>query len=54
MLEQVAPLCPNLGAVTFEMLGSWAGSLPAGGLTEVLERMRAVVSGTHDTALVWP
>ena len=54
MLEQVVPLCPNLGAVTFEMLGSWAGSLPAGGLTEVLERMRAVVSGTHDPALVWP
>jgi len=54
MLEQVVPLCPNLGAVTFEMLGSWAGSLPVGGLTEVLERMRAVVSGTHDSELVWP
>ena len=54
LLEQVVPLCPNLAAVTFEMLGSWAGSLPPGGLTEVLERMRAVTSGPRCSAVASP
>lgn len=40
LLDTVAPLCSNLGGVTFEVLGSWFDTVGADGLASVLDRAR--------------
>ncbi len=41
LLEHVAPRCPALAAITFEILGSWFDAVGQDGTVEVLERARA-------------
>ena len=40
LLDEVAPRCPNLGGITFELLGSWFDLVGETGTTEVLDRAR--------------
>lgn len=40
LLDEVAPRCPNLGGITFELLGSWFDLVGADGTREVVERAR--------------
>ncbi len=41
LLDAVAPRCPDLGGVTFELLGSWFSEVGADGLGAVVDRARA-------------
>jgi uncharacterized protein len=41
LLDEVVPRCPNLGGVTFELLGSWFEQVGVAGLTDVVERAKA-------------
>lgn len=40
LLDQVAPRCPDLGGVTFEILGSWFDEVGVEGAAAVVERAR--------------
>jgi uncharacterized protein (UPF0276 family) len=41
LLDGVAPRCPNLGGITFELLGSWFDEVGVDGTTKVLDRARS-------------
>lgn len=43
LLDDVAPRCPNLRGVTFELFGSWFTRLGARGVRAQLERARGIV-----------
>jgi uncharacterized protein (UPF0276 family) len=45
LLADVAPRCPGLRGVTFELFGTWFEPLGADGLAAQLERARAVLDG---------
>jgi uncharacterized protein (UPF0276 family) len=40
LLDAVVPACPNLGGVTFELLGSWFDDVGRAGIVDVVERAR--------------
>jgi hypothetical protein len=40
LLDAVVPACPNLGGVTFELLGSWFDEVGSAGVVEVVGRAR--------------
>jgi uncharacterized protein (UPF0276 family) len=40
LLDAVVPQCPNLGGVTFELLGSWFDEVGHAGIVEVVNRAR--------------
>lgn len=42
LLEETLPRCPNLGGVTYELVGSWFEPLGADGLAQELTRLRAL------------
>ena len=40
LLDEVTPRCPNLGGITFELLGSWFDQVGVSGTIDVLDRAR--------------
>lgn len=44
LLDAVASRCPNLGGVTFELLGSWSAEVGTAGVCAVVDRARAAVA----------
>lgn len=47
LLAEVAGACPQLGGVTFELLGSWGEQVGVDGIAAVLERARAVLGAVR-------
>ncbi len=43
LLDEVVAACPELGGVTFELLGSWGEQVGTAGIAAVLERARDVL-----------
>ena len=54
LLDQVAPRCPHLGGITFELLGSWFEEVGADGVCAVVERARASLSALPAPPLAVP
>jgi len=54
MLEWVAPRCPNLSGVVFEIFGTWYDDMGPGALTDELARMRDVWRRSRQNQIVTP
>lgn len=47
LLDAVVPRCPELGGVTFELLGSWFSDVGADGVRAVVDRARESLAGVR-------
>lgn len=47
LLDQVVAACPNLGGITFELLGSWGEEVGVAGVAAVLDRARAALGAVR-------
>lgn len=51
LLEWTLPRCPNIGGVTFELFGSWVGTVGLDNVRRQLQRMRALWSASQPAPL---
>ena len=54
LLDRVAPRCPDLGGVTFELLGSWFEEVGPDGVCAVVDRARASLPALPATPVAAP
>ena len=47
LLDQVVAACPNLGGITFELLGSWGEEVGVAGVAAVLDRARSALGAVR-------